>query len=133
MRFNFITKIIIKLTNNKSRAILGKNRQTKFNGQQVRWFIGDLNFGKAKELGCIKNINETQRIINNNGFYWEAWGSCNGKMYQLFAWYNKEKNELSDINVLPPKIYYTNRDGETIEEDSYYFDQQTYDLLTVKR
>lgn len=45
--------------------------KSMLSGHEIKWFIGDAN--------------SIQRIKDSN-FYWEAWGSFNGKPYQLFAW-----------------------------------------------
>ncbi len=75
--------------------VLPEDHYMEYNGIRVHWFIGDLN-----SKSC-----------------WEAWGSCLGKAYQLFAWYNRETKELTEICV--------NKDN-----GSSYFSQENYNLLT---
>lgn len=78
--------------------ILPTDHITEYNGQKVKWFIGDTDF--------------------NNGL-WQAWGSCNGHAYQMFAHFNYSTRELSGIKVLP-----------RVAGQDYYFHKETYDLLT---
>lgn len=71
----------------ENTAILSSTYTTKYNGQQIKWFIGDWNSAKGA---------------------WEAWGSCNKRAYQLSAWYDGQTRILSDISVCnkPGDDYY---------------------------
>ena len=71
---------------------------TKYNGVTVKWFIGDWN-----------------TRVNT----WEAWGSVEGKAYQLSAWFNRERQELYDIKV-------------NSDEKNYYYDAVIYKKLTAE-
>ena len=73
---------------------------TEYNGQQVKWFIGDW----YSRIG-----------------YWQAWGSVNGRAYQMGANFSWKTRALKDITVFK-------KTG--IKEQDYYFDQETFDLLT---
>lgn len=75
------------------------DRTMMYNGIPVKWFIGDINLSRAIELGCCIKEKEATRLVNPNGAYWEAWGSCLGKAYQLSAWFNQDTSELTDIKV----------------------------------
>lgn len=100
-------------------CILPNDHYTEFNGIKIRWFIGDINTSKAKELGLnprwTGELGSTKLI--DSGPYWEAWGSCLGKAYQLFAWFDTETRELIDIHPLA-------------NNGSPYFKQENFDLLT---
>jgi hypothetical protein len=97
---------------------LPDNRTTIFNGIEVRWAIGDINSSRAKELGIDVRWDENGKLVKS-GPFWEAWGYCMGKMYQLFAFYDTETKLLYDITPL-----------KRIEGQDYYFDQNVYDKLT---
>lgn len=99
-------------------CILPKDKFVEYNGIKTKWFIGDINHSKAKELGLNPRWDKDGHLIDS-GPYWEAWGSCNGQMYQLFAWYNSATRELIDIHAL-----------ERVEGQDHYFHQETYDMLT---
>ncbi len=92
------------------------DRTMMYNGIEVKWFIGDINWSRAKELGLTKPYEKDGYTTSGEGPYWEAWGSCLGKAYQLSAWFNKETKELSDIEP----IY---------DPDNSYFNQEIYNKL----
>jgi len=94
------------------------DRTMMYNGIPVKWFIGDLNFSRAKELGCTEPFGYSGGCkVVKPGPYWEAWGSCLGKAYQLFAYFNEETSELTEIRVCE-------------NNGSSYFSQENYDKLT---
>lgn len=122
--------------------ILPENYTTEYNGVKVKWFIGDINSIRVEKLNCFsicknKTYKEVKKrdwllrkkkvlvfdgfvegkLINKEGAYWEAWGSCNGKTYQLNAWFDRETRELSDITIHGDK-------------NNYYYDAETYKMLT---
>ena len=92
------------MSNKPTSEILPMDHYLKYNGQRVHWFIGDGIFAEGQ-----------------NGFTnrWHAWGSCNGKAYQMYATYNSNTRELMGIKVLPK-----------VQGQDHYFHQPTYDLLT---
>lgn len=96
------------------------DRTMMYNGIPVKWFIGDINRERAKELGInVRWIGVAgQTKIEKDGPFWEAWGSCLGHAYQLFAWFNPETRELIDIHPLP-----------RVEGQDHYFNQEIYDKL----
>lgn len=75
---------------------LPTDHYTEYNGQKVHWFIGDFD-------------------ADND--HWQAWGSCNGHAYQLFAKYHEGTRTLFDIIVL-------------YDPNNPYHHQETYELLT---
>jgi hypothetical protein len=78
--------------------VLPSNHILKYNNVDVKWFIGDYNW---------------------KGQFWEAWGSCEGRPYQMFAKFNQYSRVLSDLHV------FNNR-------TNIYFHEPTYNLLTSK-
>ncbi len=114
----------------KEPVLLPEDRTIIYNGVETRWFIGDINISRALRLGCVTQEDGNRFITNHDGAFWEAWGSCNGRVYQLSAWYSAKTRELVDIEVLPRKQKKVNLDGTTVEEDAYYFHEETYRLLT---
>ncbi len=47
----------------------------EYNGETVKWFIGDLNYFEAKRLGFAQKDGSIRNIYNTkNGFYWMGWG-----------------------------------------------------------
>jgi hypothetical protein len=92
------------MSNKPTTDILPANHYTKYNGLKIYWFIGDGVF-----------------VDGQNGitYNWHAWGSCNGRAYQMHALFNSTTRELLNIKVLPK-----------ITGQDYYFHQETYDLLT---
>jgi hypothetical protein len=98
-------------------AKLGEDHIMYYNGVKVHWVIGDVNMAKATELGLVEEKEKNIFGLTGDGPYWEAWGSCNGRPYQLFAWFDKGTQMLSNIIVLnDPK--------------NDYFHQETYEILT---
>lgn len=96
--------------------VLPANYRTVHGGIEIKWFIGDINFDIAVKLGCAEWIGNTGRMLKNSGAYWEAWGSLNGKAYQLAAWFDRETRVLSNITILD-------------DEANYYYSKETVDLL----
>ena len=80
-------------------TILPSNQRTLFNGIEVVWFIGDHN-----------------RLVGA----WEAWGKCNGRAYQLSAWYNESTREIYDISV-------------NSDRKNYYYHKETFTMLTENK
>lgn len=117
------TKAKLKGYNGRHGGRKGEGYETdaditiSYNGIPVKWFIGDINFKKAVEIGCAKKDDKGITITNKDGHYWEAHGSCLGKAYQMFAWFNTETLELIDIRA--------NKGGERTN-----FDQEIYNKLT---
>lgn len=104
-------------------TVLPDNYTTTFNGIEVKWFIGDINHSRAEALGItVRWVGDLGKCkLEKSGAFWEAWGSCMDKAYQLFAWYNSETRELIDITPLA-----------RVEGQDYYYDDNIYKALTSK-
>lgn len=122
---------MIEIKKIETTVILPQDHFIIYNGVKVHWFIGDWNSYRAEKLG-LTYTNEEGHICSktDNGACWEAWGSCNGRAYQMFAWFDSGKRQLSEIMVNPKKQKYQDDKGNTYKKDAYYFHQETYDLLT---
>ncbi len=108
---------------------LNKDFTCNWKGETIKWFIGDVNASRAIKIGQGKRTQSggvsIKNIWNNKkGYFWEAWGSFNGKAYQLSAWCAREKVAdeevfyLKDISVPPPRL------------DSPYYDEENHRTLT---
>lgn len=104
-----------------TKTILPEDHKTIYNGVEVKWFIGDINHGRAEKLGLKPRWEGFPGAVTmiDDGPIWEAWGSCMGKAYQLFAWFDGVTRELIDPHPL-----------QRVEGQDYYFDQEIYNKLT---
>lgn len=115
---------------------LTKKFTTSYNSQKIKWFVGDVNFDYAVKIGCgewkVEGKSKSGRLTNLDGFFWEAWGSCNGHGYQLFAWCSRRKKRWWQFWIKPyhGEVFYLKDIKVCIKEGKPYFDKQTYNLLT---
>ena len=112
-----------------------KNYKSKYNGHEIKWFIGDIGFQHAVDIGDVKWItdkkgNTSGRITNMKGFIWEAWGSFNGRAYQLFAYCSRKKRRWWQFWFLGYELVYIKDPIICCKEGDHYFDKETYDLLS---
>ena len=98
----------------ETKCLLPLDHYITYNGVKVHWFIGDFNF---------------------TGQYWEAWGSCNNRAYQMAAKYGGS-SELPIIKGFFPKkrLLYDIVVLKKLEgQNNSYFNQENYNLLTTKK
>lgn len=104
---------------------LQEDRIIPINGVAVKWFVGDFHLQRAIRLGDVSHNAKTGKIIYHNHatFSWVACGSCNGKMYQAFAWASMVKKDgKTIIRIKEIKVQ--------DDRSNYYFDEETYKMLT---
>lgn len=105
------------MSDKSGTIILPANYKTAYNGVDIKWFIGDINISMAERLGCFEWNGRSGSLTSQKGHYWEAWGRCNGKAYQLRAWFCRVTRELVDIRV-------------NSDKSNYYYCEETFKMLT---
>lgn len=111
-----------------------ENYTSYFNGNKIKWFIGDLNIWHAIKNGDavqIKDLKKNTRniIINNEGFIWEAWGSFNNHPYQLFAYCSRRKRKWWQFWLSKKERFYIKNPVYCKKEGDLHFDEKTRGLL----